>query len=275
MSHRMLCSLACVLLGACIPPVTDRSALVPVAMPVMWNGQPFQSGSQIELSAGGNLGEPGGRRDDEQQLILPGLMLDGTFRLGARDFNVFAGLRDGEVVGEHAAGDPEAPPLDAQRVVGAGGGMAGSFALGPPGLRLALSGELILWSIPQQEFCSPDVDPCGEGSAERRVTERHALGVPGLVLGAIASYRSERMTGFAGVTARNQPTLGPGHGDVVLPGSLVYIVHAGADYEIGSGLRLGAIVFQTVSRDPIDYAPGLAVFVSLPIDWPKSRPRRP
>jgi hypothetical protein len=274
MGNRLL---APVLLGlaACGTYQVNRTALAPHATPTMRTGQPVDGIAEFGLGASSiaDARKPT-VGNDEASVEIPGTQMhvDGRLRLG----ELFAlGLiyESGLDATAHKPKGALQPSVDNGNVDGFGFTTDVSIPTGDPRLRVGLTLEMIVWSVPFVEWRTC-VDNCIPGDGFTYEDEdTDSTGTWGL--GITPSYRSEDLTLFGGLTARQHPTIiqkglegDPfldGEGEVE-PGPFNVIVSAGAELAVAGGaVRFSGIIYQDLVADPVQYGPGLAVLVSVPL----------
>lgn len=245
-----------------------RAALVPHATPLTTDGQPLESTGELALGASNvhDFAKPGAGNPDAGDAV-PSTQVRGVFDLRAsRNLSIGVVYERGLAAGSHAV-SPSEPNVDNGDVVGYGAHMIVSIPTGTPGLRVALAGEILMWNVPWVQY-STCIMNCG-ASPGFTFSDRGSDPVATFALGIIPSYRTGNLTVFGGMTMRNQPTIDEkaidlGEDPEVQGGPLNFTLHAGAEVDVGAGVRLSLIAHQTVSRDPIDYAPSLAAMVTIP-----------
>lgn len=263
----------------------NRAALAPHAAPSLATGQPLDGAAEMRFGAsslahstGPSVGDP------EAAVEIPGTQLhaDGRVRLS----DVFAlGLiyENGlDATAERPKGAAQ-PPVDAGNVQGYGVVADLSIPTNDPKLRVGLSFEGMLWRIPYVEYqtCTADCpldEPWTFMEEGFDDTDTFAIAIT-------PSYDLGTVRVFGGLTARQHPTIQQKdiEQDPILDvepevesGPFNIILSAGVEAELAGGaLKLLGIVYQNVTQDPVQYGPGMAALISVPIGRKAARPREP
>jgi hypothetical protein len=158
--------------------------------------------------------------------------------------------------------DSTQAPVGPGDVHGYGASFGYSFRTSAPELSIGTTVELMGWSLPYVEYvtctdCSSMITTVGHGRANPLT----------LGLGVAPSYRSGRVTYFAGVFGRNHPTtqrkelnvdLADNRGDVE-SGPFNLLIHAGVEIELERWLSVLAVIHQDIVTSPLQYGPGLGI----------------
>ncbi len=261
--------------AGCSTYAQQRAALVPHATPIMTDGQPLSAPGEIALGASNiNLVQPGEGNPDAG-IEIPSTQLVGAAMIRASPNLTLGGLYErGLSAGAHSLQDHQ-PPVD-DDVSGLGVSMTYSIPTSLPGWRVALSSELVVWSVPWVEYTTCIANCIGNGGYT--TSSKGSDNVPTLAVGVTPSYRTGRFTLFGGVTVRNHPTVDqtirtdiPQDPDVS-SGPFNVTLHAGAAVELGAGVRASLLVHQTVTTDPVAYGPSIGVMVAIPLGHDEPRP---
>ncbi len=275
---RLLPLLAAVVLSmASAPPPTyssRRAAFVPQNAPQMRSGAPMETRAELTLAAPGaaSLGAPEAGDSSTPGLELPRWSLSGAGRLRLRPgLDVGLVYERGSAEETYELADDQ-PDVHGGDTYGYGLSFMGSFYSSVEGLRFSVGMDLLTYSLPFVEYRTC-VENC-EGVPTNEVISGRTR-VPVISFAFLPSWKSGRWTYFAGLTARNQPTvdrggteIGANDGDVSM-GEFNVMVSAGAELAIGHGVRALAMVYQPFESDPVDYAPTFAVGLTYAFGKPK------
>ncbi|HSK04754.1 MAG TPA: hypothetical protein VK932_26065, partial [Kofleriaceae bacterium] len=260
------------LLVACGTYNYNRAALVPRATPRMSTGHPLPATAQLTAGASSlaHLGAPG-PGDPNAGLEIPGTQLFGNLRL-----QPFEGLTLGLVYenGLDAGAKPlksTQPPVDGGNVEGYGFNFDASIRTGDPRFRVGLGVDAMVWNVPYVEYftCA-----AGEECFPYSIVSRGSDTVESLAVSLTPSYRpSEGVTVFGGLTVRNHPTIkqkgqtsDPLFEPEVRAGPANFIVSGGVEVALAGGALLAsAIAYWDASREPVEYGPGVAVMLGIPL----------
>jgi hypothetical protein len=257
-------------LAGCSTYAQHRAALVPHATPLPTDGQPLQGAGEITIGADNlvDLITPS-KGDQTQGDVVPKeqLRANGLFRIG--DNFMLGGTFQYGVAQNATVLSPSEPKIKDANLSGVGVTMAMSLPTGEPGFRIGLALETTMWSVPWVEYTTC-IDLCTVPGFT--YSQQGSQDVVVAKLAVIPSYRIGAMTYFGGVTLQNQPTITEkivtsvpdGDGDVG-GGPVNVTAHAGLAVELGAGIRASAFVHQTLTRDPINYGPGLGMAISIPL----------
>lgn len=271
---RVLVLLAC---AGCSTYVEHRAALVPHAAPVQNIGQPNEHrvGASVGASNIVDLAAPTAG-DPNAGVAIPSRQLRGSLLLAITRNLTLGFVREHGLASSAQPVKSTLPPLDGRSLVGGGATLSYSFETGSP-WRIGLSLEILGWSAPYVEY-STCIDFCG-GDPYTIVT-RDTTAVMTAGLGIVPSYRFQDWTFFGGVTARNHPTIeekviSNGFSTDVEDGPFNAIIHGGVAYNASDRVRFVVEMHQTVTRDPVVYAPGIGFSVEVGIGprMPKPVPR--
>jgi len=256
-----------------------HAALVPTYAPPLRSGQPMQD-NRLEVGVGNgsivSAEEPGRGADDNVGIVVPRHDVNGQLRVRAHR-NVDVGFVYDRGLEQQAVNlRSDQPTPDNGDVWGAGPRVMAGFDI-TPALRMGMVFDALLYSIPYITY-QTCVDSCVLAWDESSVTRaRGNVTVVGASL--LPSYRiGNRLAVFAGMHVRNHPTIrlgNVGSFDATEPegGPLGFLVNAGAEVEIGAGVRALVEVHQATS-EIASYAPTLAVSLSVPLvrDPPPAAP---
>ncbi len=257
------------LAGGCQTYAAHQAAFVPHATPVPGDGQPLDTPAQLGLGVSSlDVSQPSASDPNAGDAIPRVQMrgsIDGQF---GRYVTLGAALEHGEVAEPVT---PYQPPLGHSGATGYGMHVQVSIPTNVPGLRVALSAEVMAWSVPyvQYDTCVQNCNVPGEGTGYT-ISYTGNDSISTWAIGVVPSYRSGALTVFGGATMRNQPTVEskfetdlPGDAGVQA-GSPNLTLHAGAEYDFGP-VKLAAVIHDTVTSQPISYAPSLAAVLSIPL----------
>jgi len=264
----LLCS------AACSTYTVRKSALAPHMAPPMRNGQNLM-GSAAEAAVGASAmartADPVEGPDANAGLYIPRVEVTAALRKRiSADMDLGLLYDHGFRRGAIATSEDQPEPNNGSVY---GGGVTGFYSVptGTPGLRVGVGLDLLVYSVPYVEYRTC-VDFCGSEPYSRVDHDRDNIGVYSLAV--IPSYSTGRVTVFGGGTVRNHPTIDKGSiegpleidsDDEVDSGPPNFILSGGIDVELGQGIRAMAIVYQTMDKDPVDYAPTLGIGLTLPL----------
>jgi hypothetical protein len=267
-------------LAGCSTYSVRRSALAPHIAPPMRSGHGMGDASAeaaFGASALASTARPA-QGDEGAGLHIPSVELGGALRGRLTDYLDAGLLIDyGMRQGATSTSDDQPTPKNGS-VMGAGASLFLSVPTASPALRLGVGLDLMAYSIPYVEYRT-----CIENCAGHPYTtvdeDRETIGVYSLSL--VPSWRVGRVTLFGGGTVRNHPTIDKGSVqgedldliDDVEPGPLNLVVSAGAELELGAGVRAMGLVYQPLTADPVDYAPTFGVALTVPLG--RRAPARP
>ena len=246
-----------------------QAALVPHATGLLTDGQPLDQIAQVGLGAS-NIADPVAPTAGSPNVgdAVPGTQLRGELALRiTKHASVWIAGEQGFSSTAHPVTSTQ-PPVENGDVYGGGGGLSVYLPTSNPNFNVALSTELMIWNVPWVQY-NTCIDNCG-GTPGFTYTDRGADNQPTLAFDVTPSYRIGAVTVFAGITLRNQPTVDekdvsdltgdPG----VNSGPYNITLHGGVEYEIVDALKIMLSVSQTVTSDPIDYGPGIALMIHTP-----------
>jgi hypothetical protein len=251
-----LALLACT---GCSTFVEHRAALVPHATPVQNIGQPNTQRTAVTLGATNiaDLAKPG-VGDPDAGVAIPSRQLRGSFVLAfTRNLSLTLVYEHGLASSAQPVKDT-LPPLDDKAVTGRGSVWSYSIATNSP-WRVGVSLELIGWSVPYVEY-STCIENCyGENYT---IITRDTAPILSAGLGIVPSYRLDNWVFFGGLTVRNHPTIeekviSNGFSTDVEGGPANAIAHAGVAYDASDRVRFKLEMHQTLTRDPVAYAPAI------------------
>jgi hypothetical protein len=250
-----------------------KSALAPHIAPPMRSGQALGDASSEASFAASTLTSADRPREGEDAnagLHIPRYEVGAALR-GRLSQNLDVGLLWDHGFREGARPtSPDQPTPDNGAVFGGGAGMFASLPTAMPGLRIGVGLDLMVYSIPYVEYRTCVPKDCF-GRPHTMVDEdRDLIGVYSASL--IPSWRVSSLTLFAGGTLRNHPTIVKAStesdfddDEEVENGPANLLVSAGAEIDIGAGVRLLGMIYQPVTTDPVEYAPTLAVALTIPL----------
>jgi hypothetical protein len=269
-SMRAIGLMVAVAAGGCSVYSVRRSALAPHISPPMRSGQGLgDAAGEVSLGAAA-LASPIAPTEAEGAnagLYIPRVELTGALRARVSRHVDLGFLWDhGFRGGAHATSEDQPSPENGSVY---GGGLSMMAAI-PAADRftIGVSADFLLYSVPYVEY-STCVENCGGEPYTLVDHDRDSIPVYSFAL--IPSYRvSDRVALFGGITMRNHPTIEKGDVEVgvdlddeVTPGSMNFIVQAGAEVKLGSVKAL-AMVYQPLSADPVAYGPTFALGLSIP-----------
>lgn len=267
------------LAGGCGTYRVNRSALAPRPTPAMHSGHPLDGVVELAggLSSVSHLTEPSVGNPDSG-VEVAGTQVRGDVRIRASDTFAIGFLYESGLDSSAAQPRDDLAPVDEGNVSGYGVTAEGSIPTSNPQLRIGLVLDLMMWRVPWVEWrtCIENCLP-GEGFTYE---DSGIESVSGLGLGVVPSYRVGSVTYFAGINARSHPDIEqkgvemPGEnfeGGDVKPGPLNVTLSAGAEMSFGP-LKGSLIAYQTVTRDPVQYGPGIAALLTIPIGRPDPPP---
>jgi hypothetical protein len=250
-----------------------RAALVPHQQPILRSGQGMGlNGHEVSLGSPtvASLTEPEVVEGENAGLVLPRWHLNGALRYQPKqNFDMGLILDWGLDAGSRALAEDQPDP-DNGDVRGGGVSLGYSFQAGEM-FKLGLGLDLILYSIPYVEY-ETCIDPlCLEPYT---TIDRDRDTIPVMSLGIVPSWRlGTHWSAFAGANIRNHPTIRKGDIDDGIdieeeevesgPGNVV--ASAGIEFEMTSGLRAMAYMYQPVYMDPVHYGPTIGVLVTIPL----------
>ena len=267
---RSVAVLASLAAAGCQTYAQHRAALVPHSTGMLTDGQPLDQIAQIGLGAS-NIADPVAPTAGAPNVgdAVPGTQLRGELALRINEHaSVWLAGEQGFAATAHAVTSTQ-PPIDNGDVYGGGGGMSIYIhdRTWHPELAIAVSTELLIWNVPWVQY-----NTCIQNCSVPGFTfsEKGADTEPTLAFDITPSYRIGAFTVFGGMTIRNQPTVDekdvsnvPGDANVTV-GPYNVTLHAGIEYEIVHALKVMLSVHQTVTADPIDYGPGIALMIHTP-----------
>lgn len=257
-------------LTACSTHSVRRSALVPHMAPTMRDGQGLGDAvGQVDLGSSAivAVGEPK-EGNTEAGLHIPNTQVNGALRFQPlRNFDIGLIYERGFDQGSTSiAPDQPDPEGDAS---GLGMSLGYSIETRDPGFRVGLSMDFINYAVPYVEYRTC-IDNCF-GSPYTEV-DRATVHVPVIAFGVTPSLRRGPWTFFGGLTLRSHPTVERGgveygeYNDKDLEaGPLNAVVAGGASFTTPARVSASVLVYQTISQDPVEYAPTIAAMISLPL----------
>ena len=253
----------------------QRAALVPHATPMMTDGQPLASQGELALGASNIAMVQPSEGNPDAGIEIPSTQLRGAAMIRASPNLTLGGVYErGLSAGAHALQEHQ-PPVDSD-VSGVGLTMTYSIPLNLEGWRLALSSEVLVWSVPWVQYTTCIQNCVGIGGGT--TSDKGSDSVPTLAFGLTPSYRTGRVTFFGGITVRNHPTIDPTirtnipMDPDVSSGPYNATLHAGAAVELGAGVRASLLVHETITTNPVVYGPSLALMVSIPLGRDADKP---
>jgi hypothetical protein len=235
-------------------------------------GQEFSFGSASVASAGTpRLGDP------DAGIEVPRVDLNGAFRFKIGQ-DVDLGFVWDQGLDEGAVSlAPDQPSTNNGDVYGGGLSLGYSAAFpDEPRFRMGLTVDLLFYSVPFVEYRTC-IENC-QGQPMLTTMDRGRAGIPVVAIGAVPSFRLDRLTLYGGFTLRNHPTVERGEieedldlddGDEeVSGGSFNVVASVGLDVEVTSSLRASLQIYQPLTETPVRYLPTIALGIALPIGAP-------
>lgn len=256
-------------LAACATYTQHRTALVPHATPIPYDGQPMQTQGTLSLGADNlvDLVRPG-VGDPTQGDEVPEHQLRGQAALRLTENFSIAGVYEHALAQDATVVSPTAPRIIDATLNGAGLSLRWSAPTATPGFRVGIALEAVLWHVPWVEF-NQCVQDCDYGQTYA-ATDSEMIPTFGVAL--VPSYRAGRMTYFGGITIRNQPTITelntttvPDDDGGPNAGKFNVTLHAGVGVDVGDGIHANAFLHDTVTNDPIAYGPSVGLEVAIPL----------
>lgn len=280
----LLCSvMAMALLAAgCSTQGVRRAALVPHLQPTARTGQPMgPARAAISLASVSTLGlgKPEEVDGANAGVEIPRWHASAAARIRVtRDFDLGLLYDHGFELGARKL-DSTQPDSDNGDVSGAGFGAHYSIPTSIEGFRIGIASNLLIYSVPYIEYRT-----CIDGCAGNPFLDisRHRDNIAVLSQSVIPSWKiDDRWTIYASITARNHPTVDKKSIEsVVAPndepieaGPFNIIVNAGADIDLGHGIRAAAHVYQPVYAEPVKYGPTIGLSLTLPLFREPARPQ--
>ena len=254
----------------------NRAAMVPHATPILASGSPLDTVAELSAGASSIAHTTLSSNDDSAAVEIPGTQIEGSLRAAlTRHFTV------GLVVAHGLASTSEKikreqPDVEGTGPLGKGLQIVGSIPTGDPRWHVGLAAEFLSWTVPYVEY-GVCVENCG--GVQWTSIERGEDEVGQAAFAVIPSYRSGRWNLWGGLTARTHPTIQQKavessldfSGDVE-SGTFNAIVSAGADVQLGGGVRGGLTLYQVVVGQPASYGPSLSAMLTIPLG-PSRRPK--
>jgi hypothetical protein len=255
-----------VALAACQTYAVHRAAFVPRAVPIPTSGQPNASAADLSLDATALDPTRPVAGDPEIGVEVPGAQARGEIDLRATSNLSFGFFHERGLASTARALHDTQPPVGGGDV--AGNGVQVRYA--PPlddHWRLAIAFEATVWQVPYVEYvtcttCDMPYTDVAHGSET----------VTTLAGSLVQSYHAGALTWFGGLTVRNHPVARekdlqqiPSDGGGVDSGPGVAILDAGAELEIGGGVRASLAIAQVLDSVPVAYGPSIAVGVTIPL----------
>lgn len=250
-----------------------KSALSPHIAPPMRNGfgMPEHAEASVGASTLATTSPPREGDGANAGLHIPRVELGAALR-GRLSENFDVGLLWDQGLRQGAyKTSADQPSPDNGSVYGAGASMFASIPTATPSFRIGLGLDLMAYSVPYVEY-STCVENC-YGAPYTTVDEgRELIGV--YSLSVIPSFRTGPLTLFAGGTVRNHPTVEKGSletdaddifDDEVREGPANFLVSAGAEIELGAGVRAMGMIYQPLTRDPVEYGPTFGAALTIPL----------
>jgi hypothetical protein len=264
-------------LAACGPTYTqNQAALVPHAEPVAYDGQPLTAPAALWLGAGNvtDLVAPRAAAPNVGDSV-PRTQLRGAYGYSFGNLTL-EGFYERGLVSTETPLSTTQPPVHNGSVTGFGLGTTYSFAMSPQ-MRFGFVAEIASWSVPWVQYSqcvsgcpNPGVAIETSGTADQVMT---------YTFGLVPSYRTGPWTLFGGLTLRNQPTTyqkqeiqGGDPGTFVDEGDFNATLSLGVEFN-AAGVLIALMLHDTVTADPIQYGPGIAAMVTVPLR-PRSRAPR-
>jgi hypothetical protein len=263
-----------VVAGACVPPTTvvKRSAMVPHAAPIQRSGQPMGT-NLAELSLGTDTvasASAPDQGDPNAGLVIPRYQSDIADRIRGRTLrDLDFGLVYRRAFAEDATAIASDIPNPGRAATVYGMTIHHSIATSDEHFRLGIAAELSVMDVPYVIFesCIANCE-----FFDSFIDERSEL-VLGGAAALVPSWHFGRFTFFGGATARNHPTIDKRDvrtsfvRDIEGPtsGSMMLILSAGIEAELGGGLRGSLGVYQPAFGSPVEYSPTINASLTIPL----------
>lgn len=242
----------------------QRSARVPHPGVPLGSGQPLAGPAELSvgLSNVTDMVKPA-VGDASQAVEVPSTEMRDEVRLRIGQRGQIGLVYEQGFGGTSQVPDRTQAPVGRGDVEGFGVSGGYSFATGTPGLSVALTGEMLAWSLPYVEYTT-----CTNCPTPYTIMSHGRANPLTLGLGIAPSYRSGPITLFGGVFGRNHPTTQrkelntditfDDDGDVH-SGPFNVLVHAGVELALAPRLSALVVVHQDVVANPVRYGPGVGV----------------
>jgi hypothetical protein len=267
--------LALLLCAGCSTFVEHRAALVPHATPVGNIGQPntWRTAADVDATNIADLQKPG-VGDPDAGVAIPSRQFRGSFVLALTRNLSWGAIYERGLASSAQPVKNTLPPLDDTAVTGHGSVWSYSIDTSSP-WRVGLSLELIGWTVPYVEY-STCIDFCGGGPYT--IITHDTKVVMSAALGVVPSYRLNDWVFFGGLTVRNHPTIeekviSNGFSEDVEEGPANVTAHAGVAYDATDRVRFKLEMHQTLTRDPVAYAPAIGFGFEIGLGPPMPKPR--
>lgn len=246
----------------------NRAATVPHMTPTLRNGAPLDAPGELVLGASSVADASIGATDRTAGVEVPGTQLEGALR-GRLGRYVTVGL----IVAHGLDGTTQAikanqPAVDGGGPTGRGATITAIVPTSDPHWTVGFDLESLVWSVPWIEY-SACVENCGGATASR---SSGTSNVGQMALGVVPTYHTDRFSVWGGLTVRNHPTIqqkdvevGVDSSGDVEGGAPNLVVSAGADVDLGGGVRGGLTLYQVAYGTPVRYAPNLAATLTIPL----------
>lgn len=265
----MRLALLCLLLAsACVDRTFNRAALVPHATPRMTSGQPLEGRGQLSLGASSvaHLGDPELGDDPNAGVEIPGTQLFGALKGRIGKHASFGFLYENGLDRGAKKVNKSQPDVDGGSVHGYGFTLDLAIPIDDK-WTFGIGADAMLWDVPytSYEVLGGAVTIRDEGSDT----------VESLAASITPSYKVDTdLALFGGLTIRNHPTIQQKGMDQVIDdldldvdsGPANFLVSAGVEGALLDGnVRLMAVAYYDLSRNPAKYGPGMGVMLSLPL----------
>lgn len=245
----------------------NRAALVPRATPRMTSGAPIEGKGQLSIGASSvaHLGDPEQGDVSNQGIELPGTQLFGNLKGRFGEHFSFGILYETGLDKGAKKLNSSQPDVDEGNTHGYGISMDVAIPIDEK-WNIGVGVDAMLWSCPYVEYDTV------VGTGGFTYHDRGRDTVEQLAASITPSYKiDDDILVFGGLTVKNHPTIdqkgtGTTIDDVQVdagPGN--YIISGGIEASLAKGaIKLSAMAYYDVSRDPAKYGPGMALMLSLP-----------
>jgi hypothetical protein len=264
---------ATLLLVGCSTYSVRKSALAPHIAPPMRSGHGLGDASAEAAFGASTLASTGRPTEGEEAnagLHIPSVELGGALRGRVTDYLDVGVLFDYGLRRGATSTSDDQPTPDNGNVWGGGASLFLSLPTASPALRVGIGLDLMAYSIPYVEYRTC-IENCAGHPYSTVDHDRETIGVYSVSL--VPSWRAGRLTLFGGGTLRNHPTIAKGGiegedldlDDDVDAGPANVLVSAGAEVELGAGVRAMGMVYQPITSDPVEYTPTFGVALTIPL----------
>ena len=242
----------------------------------MTTGAPIEGRGELSIGASSvaHLGDPKEGDVDNQGIEIPGTQLFGGLKGRFGEHFTFGALYEVGLDKGAKKINASQPDVDEGNAHGYGISMDIAIPIDEK-WNIGVGLDAMLWSCPYVAYKTV------VGTGGFTISERSRDTVSQLAASITPSYKIDSdILIFGGLTVKNHPTIdqkvtGTTFDDVDVdsgPGN--YIISAGIEASLAKDkIKLSAMGYYDVSRDPAKYGPGMAVMMSLPFG-PKAQPQQ-